>query len=200
MKKLLCIIALLAGLFAQAQQIDMAALDAAIKALAPIDGISVGSYTDKTTWRVDYQSTATTDQIAAVNSYLAGIDPVLLQAQYQYWLNYAAFNKKTAAIEAAGFTYQGMVFHCDQTGLSNIQSMVLVSTSPVTAYPTYVYDSQNTWTFNNATDIATMAGAVFQFVGQTRMTAKPLRDALAQQPGETSATWLARMQSWTDSR
>ena len=78
--------------------------------------------------------------------------------------------------------------------------MVLVASSPVAKFPLYVYDTQSTWTFNNATDVATMAGAVFQFVGQTRMAAKPLRDALAQQPDETAAAWLLRMQSWQETR
>ena len=44
-----------------------------ITAVCPIDGISLGSLTDKTTWRIDYHSTATADQQAAAQTALAGI-------------------------------------------------------------------------------------------------------------------------------
>ena len=145
-----------------------------------------------------WQPSATDAQKAQVNAYLAGLDFTLLQAQQVYNANYAAFNARTAAIEAAGFTYQGGIFHTDATGISNIQSLMIASAS--LPYPYSMYDMASTWTFNSASDVATMGTAVFGFIGQSRGAAKPLRDALAQQAGETSAAWLARMQNWKETR
>ena len=37
-------------------------LDSDIKIICPIDGVSVGAWDDKSTWRVDYKVEATTDE------------------------------------------------------------------------------------------------------------------------------------------
>ena len=145
-----------------------------------------------------WQPTATDAQKAQVNAYIAGLDFTLLQAQQVYNQNYAAFNAKTSAIEAVGFPYQGGTFHADQTGITNIQSLMIASAS--LPYPYSMYDMNSTWTFNSAADVAAMGTQVFGFIGQVRGAAKPLRDALAQQPGETAAAWLQRMSDWKETR
>ena len=50
------------------------ALHAAIEAVAPIDGVSVGSRSDKGTWRVSFKHEATDDQKAAAASVVAAFD------------------------------------------------------------------------------------------------------------------------------
>ena len=46
-----------------------------IEKLAPIDGVSVGSWQDKDTWRVDYKTSATNTQKQAVNAFIDAFDP-----------------------------------------------------------------------------------------------------------------------------
>ncbi len=145
-----------------------------------------------------WTSTSTEEQRAAATTYLANLDFTLLKAQQAYNRNYAAFNARTSAIEAAGFDYQGKRFHADAVGIANIQSLMIASGA--LAYPYTIYDGDATWELASAADVQTLGAAVFAFVGGVRASAKPLRDALKQQAGESSAEWLTRMQTWTESR
>lgn len=54
------------------------ALDKAVRAVCPIDGISVGNAADKATWKAQYAATATTQQKAAAATAIANFtyDPV----------------------------------------------------------------------------------------------------------------------------
>lgn len=56
------------------------ALDAAIKAVCPIYGVSIGVDDDKTTWRIDFTEDATTDQQAAAQKVLDAFDPATVPA------------------------------------------------------------------------------------------------------------------------
>lgn len=51
-------------------------LDAAIKAVCPIHGVSIGRKDDKSTWRIDFKDEATTEQRAAAQAVLDAFDPV----------------------------------------------------------------------------------------------------------------------------
>lgn len=46
-------------------------LDQAIKAVCPATGVSVGTLSDKTTWRIDFQPEATEPQRAAAQAVVA---------------------------------------------------------------------------------------------------------------------------------
>ena len=50
-------------------------LHAQIAAVAPIEGVSIGTLNDKTTWRIDFLPTATAAQKAAARAVLAAFDP-----------------------------------------------------------------------------------------------------------------------------
>ena len=50
-------------------------LDAAIKAVCPIDGVSVGRANDKATWRIDFKKEATDEQRKAARDVVAAFDP-----------------------------------------------------------------------------------------------------------------------------
>ena len=52
-----------------------AALDAAVKAVCPIDGVSIGVPGDKATWRIDFKDEASAQQRAAAEAVLAAFDP-----------------------------------------------------------------------------------------------------------------------------
>lgn len=45
-----------------------------IAAICPIDGVSIGSYSDKTTWRIDFSLSATAQQKAAAMAVIAAFD------------------------------------------------------------------------------------------------------------------------------
>lgn len=52
-------------------------LDAAVRAVCPhIDGVSIGDFGDRSTWRINFKPDATDAQKAAAASVLAGFDPV----------------------------------------------------------------------------------------------------------------------------
>ena len=51
-----------------------AALEAAIKAVCPILGVSIGRVADKATWRIDFDPTATAEQRAAAAEAFASFD------------------------------------------------------------------------------------------------------------------------------
>ena len=102
---LLYFIAFMAG--AQIQQgINAGMIQDAINKVYP--GLVIGvSMPDLNYAVVDsWSPAATPEQRAQVQAYLAGLDFTLLNAQQVYDRNYAAFNAKTFAIEAAGFSYQ----------------------------------------------------------------------------------------------
>lgn len=52
-----------------------AALDAALKAVCPIDGVSIGDWADKSTWRVDFKEEATPGERAAAQGVVDAFDP-----------------------------------------------------------------------------------------------------------------------------
>jgi len=54
------------------------ALHAAIEAVAPIDGVSVGSRSDRATWRVSFKPEATDEQKAAAASVVAAFNPLTI--------------------------------------------------------------------------------------------------------------------------
>lgn len=51
-------------------------LDQAIKAVCPIDGVSIGKPDDKATWRIDFQEAATKEQRAAAQGIIAGVKAI----------------------------------------------------------------------------------------------------------------------------
>jgi len=57
-----------------------AALDKAVKAVCPIDGVSIGAPGDKATWRIDFKEAATTAERAAAQAVLAAFDPAAVPA------------------------------------------------------------------------------------------------------------------------
>ena len=55
-------------------------LDEKVRAVAPIDGVSIGHRDDKTTWRVDFRPEATRAQRDAAAAVLAAFDVATEQA------------------------------------------------------------------------------------------------------------------------
>ena len=51
-------------------------LDAAIRAVCPIHGVSIGKKDDKSTWRIDFKDEATTEQGASAQAVIDAFDPV----------------------------------------------------------------------------------------------------------------------------
>lgn len=49
-------------------------LDEKIKAVAPIDGIGVGRFEDKSTWRIDFKDEATQTERVAAQAVVDGFD------------------------------------------------------------------------------------------------------------------------------
>ena len=145
-----------------------------------------------------WADSATDDQKSQVQALIGNLDIALIEATWVYNQNYAAFDARTLELEAEGFTYLGGIFHADDKGIRNIQSMMMAS--GYLAYPMSLYDKSSTWTFNSASDVIAMGSAVMAFVTSVETAAKPLRDAIAQQSGESSIDWFNRMQNWKESR
>jgi hypothetical protein len=54
---------------------DLAKLDAQLRAVAPIEGVSIGRWSDKRSWRIDFLPQATTAERAAARAVLDAFDP-----------------------------------------------------------------------------------------------------------------------------
>jgi hypothetical protein len=88
---------------------DMQALHDAIASVCPIDGVSVANPTDKSTWRIDYDPSATAAQQQAAQAALKAFDPnapVVPQSITQLQMRRALraanlFDQVQAAINAA---------------------------------------------------------------------------------------------------
>lgn len=50
-------------------------LDTAVRAVAPITGVSIGQANDRSTWRIDFTQDATDEQKAAAQAALEAFDP-----------------------------------------------------------------------------------------------------------------------------
>lgn len=74
MKRILCLLAFAICAALQAYTLTPGEVHAKVAAVAPIDSISFGSLTDKTTWTIQYQSTATDAQKTAAQAVIDGID------------------------------------------------------------------------------------------------------------------------------
>jgi hypothetical protein len=67
---------------------DIQALDAALRQLAPIHGVIIGDPENRATWRVDFEEEATAPQRAAAEALLASFEPEALLANLepdQFW-------------------------------------------------------------------------------------------------------------------
>lgn len=53
---------------------DLNYLVTEIEQLAPVDGVSIGSWQDKTTWRVDYKASATPGERNAVSAFINSLN------------------------------------------------------------------------------------------------------------------------------
>lgn len=71
-------------------------VDAAIRAVCPIDGVSFGKPDDKQTWRIDFKDIATPEQRVAAQSVVDGFDLVAANAADAQ----IAVRKSTDAAEA----------------------------------------------------------------------------------------------------
>ncbi len=89
-----------------------AKLDAAIKAVCPIHGVSIGRKNDKQTWRIDFKDEATPEQMAAARSVvdsfidnpalenIAGIEsaaPFTHRALREFFIGFGAVNPQFQA-------------------------------------------------------------------------------------------------------
>ena len=60
---------------------NLALLDNAIKAVAPIEGVSIGRRNDKSTWRITFKPEATEQQMADAQAALLAFDTVAFDAE-----------------------------------------------------------------------------------------------------------------------
>lgn len=77
-----------------------AKLDAAIKAVCPIHGISIGRKDDKSTWRIDFKDEASAQERAAAQAVLNAFDLAADAAADAVAAQRAAVQKKLAEIDA----------------------------------------------------------------------------------------------------
>ena len=81
---------------------SMAKLEAALVAACPIDGFSVGSWTNKSTWRVDFKAAATAANKTACAAVVAAFDQAAAANQTAtYVRTLAIFRGLTAAEHTA---------------------------------------------------------------------------------------------------
>lgn len=74
MKRIIALLVLSLCAIVQAATLTPAEIHAKVSAAAPISGVSLGSLTDKTTWSVKYQDSATDEQKAAAQAIIDAIN------------------------------------------------------------------------------------------------------------------------------
>src|SRR5438445_12174124 len=92
-----------------------------ILAVCPIFGVSVGVWTDKTTWIVDYDPAATTQQRTAATTAIANFDPV---AQSNTLTTTAANLVAHKASYSTDPAFQDMVSRLDNATAAQISTYV----------------------------------------------------------------------------
>jgi hypothetical protein len=109
--------------------------------LCPIDGLSLPSATDPTSWRVTPNAAATPAQLAAVQTWIGGQGALAIgqAAKIQ------AAEAQQAALIAAGFTFQGHLYQIDQDSLFNINAMGGLALGSITNAPTSPWPAGFVW-------------------------------------------------------
>lgn len=100
-------------------------LDEEIKKICPIEGISVGRKNDKNTWKIDFASNATLEQIEAANTFVENFDInnfLILQAKKDKNLK---IDEKTQQIIAQGFPFASKRFSLSQNAQTNWTNMYI---------------------------------------------------------------------------
>ncbi len=98
MHKIIAILAFIAALALNAQSLpDLSKLDAQLKAVAPIHGVSIGKLDDKATWRVDFKPEATAEQRQAAQAVIDAADVETIFLPPRVWTPFEFFSKFTAA-------------------------------------------------------------------------------------------------------
>lgn len=92
---------------------NILSLDAALRAVCPIDGISIGTWDDRATWRINHDASATSDQVAAAQAALAAYDPLKDSLK-----PYAA--AKRYAVEVGGTVWSGHAIATDRDSQSKL--------------------------------------------------------------------------------
>lgn len=89
-----------------------AALDAAVRAVCPISGVSLGSLADRATWAIRFMPEATAQQRAAAAAVLAAFDPSAVKEPQPRNLpaEIDALAARNAKLEAA-LTAKNLVTH-----------------------------------------------------------------------------------------
>lgn len=77
--------------------LSIVVLDLVIRAKCPIDGVSIGDQNDKSTWRIDFQPTATAQQRADAQAVVDAFD-VALEEQKLKDADRAKVDKKAALL------------------------------------------------------------------------------------------------------
>lgn len=107
-----------------------ATLDAALRAVAPILGVSIGRQDDKSTWRIDFAPEATTEQRAAAQGVVDAFDAAAVEAEEA---------AKVAAIDALALSaHADAVFQALKTATA-----AQISTHVNNTFPTFTVAQRN---------------------------------------------------------
>ena len=134
-------------------------IHARVSALCPIDGVSLPSATDPTTWTISPNAAATPAQITAAQSWITGQGELAIgqAAKLQ------AAEAQQAALIAAGFTFQGHPYQIDQDSLFNINSMGGLALGSITDAATSPWPAGFVWIAADNTKVPMDAPTCYAF-------------------------------------
>jgi hypothetical protein len=81
------------------------ALHAAIEAVCPIDGVSIGRQDEKATWRIDFKDDATKEQRAAAASVIRSFDAAQVKSRERSALPLSAEALAAALVAKGALTH-----------------------------------------------------------------------------------------------
>jgi hypothetical protein len=104
-----------------------AKLDAALRSVCPIDGVSIGRKDDKATWRIDFKDEATSEQRTAAQAVLDAFDPDYVDPRIAIKQQLSDIDKATGSVRwvrelALGFAELHSILVSNGTQLPSLGS------------------------------------------------------------------------------
>lgn len=130
----------------------IASLVAALSAVCPVDGVSIGRWDDRATWRIDPKPEATPEQIIAAEAAMAAFNPEKTRL-----IAYAA--DKRWRVETGGVIWQGHPIATDRESQSKLLVEFVAMGAGLRPDPSPWKCAAGTWLTASNADMAAIIGA-----------------------------------------
>lgn len=166
-------------------------LDGAVRAVCPIDGISIGDPAFRATWNVAFSASATPQQRAAAMAIIAALDVTLPDLL-------VAIDVERDRRLKLGFAdpVTGKTFQADESSITLLTAIgagalaAIISGAPQTVIKIIPFDNTTDFKLSATDTVALLSGRMMPWVSAMRFNARDMKNrAIAGGPVDINSGW-----------